>query len=49
MPGGLDRDQVVFELAGLVMGLNQQLLLRGDERGAERARDAVRRILGVDR
>ena len=42
-----DRDQVVFELSGLVMGLNQHLLLREAGDAPERARRAVRRILGV--
>lgn len=42
-----DRDQVVFELAGLVMGLNQHLLLRGDRRAPARAHRAVRRVLGL--
>ena len=47
LDAGLDRDQVVFELAGLVMGLNQQLLLRGDDDAPVRARRAVRRVLGI--
>jgi AcrR family transcriptional regulator len=47
LPAGTDHAQVVFELSGLVMGLNQRLLLRGDRRAPARARHAVRRILGL--
>ncbi|HEU4976273.1 MAG TPA: TetR/AcrR family transcriptional regulator [Baekduia sp.] len=47
LPESTDVAQVVFELGGLVMGLNQRLLLRGDRRAPTRARRAVRRILGV--
>lgn len=48
LPTGTDRKQVLFELSGTIMGLNQQLLLRGDEAAPGRAHRAVRRILGTD-
>lgn len=47
LPADTDRAQVIFELSGLVMGLNQNLLLRGDRRAPSRARRAVRRIVGA--
>jgi AcrR family transcriptional regulator len=39
-----DPDQVVFELQGLAMGLNQAIQLFGDRRATTRAHRAVRRI-----
>ena len=47
LPADTDADQVVFELQGLVMGLNQALRLFSDRRAPTRARRAVRRMLGV--
>jgi len=48
LPADTDPDQVVFELQGLVMGLNQALQLFGDRRAVPRARRAVRRILELE-
>jgi len=48
LPADTDPDQVVFELQGLVMGLNQALQLFGDRRAVGRARRAVRRILDLE-
>src|SRR5947209_1504609 len=48
LPADTDPDQVVFELQGLVMGLNQALQLFGDRRAVARARRAVRRILELE-
>lgn len=47
LPEETDPDQVVFELQGLFMGLNQAVQLFGDRRAPARARRSVRRILGV--
>jgi AcrR family transcriptional regulator len=47
LPAETDPDQVVFELQGLVMGLNQAVQLFDDRRAPARARRAVRRILDL--
>lgn len=47
LPAGTDPGQVVFELRGVVMATNQQLQLQDDSSAPERAKAAVRRILGA--
>jgi AcrR family transcriptional regulator len=42
-----DPRQVVFELRGVTMGLNQAAQLYADPRGRARGRRALRRVLGV--
>lgn len=44
----LDPDQAVFELEAVPMGLNQSIQLFGDRRAPARARQAMRRVLGVE-
>jgi len=43
----VDPEQAAFELYAVTMGLNQEVQLFGDRRGAGRARRAMRRILGA--
>jgi AcrR family transcriptional regulator len=47
LPPETDPGQVVFELLGVVMATNQQLQLHGDAAAPQRAKAAVRRILGA--
>ncbi|MFG1685475.1 TetR/AcrR family transcriptional regulator [Nonomuraea sp. NPDC049269] len=47
LPGGIDADQLVFELIGLVMSLNHALQLHGDRQAVTWARRAVRARLGI--
>jgi AcrR family transcriptional regulator len=47
IPPGEDPQQLAFELRAIVLGLNQSLQLAGDGSAPERARRAVRRVLGV--
>jgi AcrR family transcriptional regulator len=48
LPAATDPDQVVFELMGIAMSLNQSLQLLEDRRAVARARRAMRRALGRD-
>jgi AcrR family transcriptional regulator len=43
----LDVDQVTFELRAIITGLNRDIQLQGDRRAPERARRAMRRVLGL--
>jgi AcrR family transcriptional regulator len=43
----LDVDQVTFELRAIITGLNQDIQLQGDRKVPERARKAMRRVLGL--
>jgi AcrR family transcriptional regulator len=43
----LDVDQVTFELRAIITGLNQGIQLHGDRKAPERARRAMRRVLGL--
>ncbi|MBA2895118.1 TetR family transcriptional regulator C-terminal domain-containing protein [Nonomuraea soli] len=45
LAAGTDVEQVVFELNGIFLALNQQLQLFRDERAVERARRACERLL----
>jgi hypothetical protein len=45
VPPGTDPDQLVFELNGVAMSLNQAVVLAGDGRAAARARKAIERLL----
>ncbi|MGW0663796.1 TetR/AcrR family transcriptional regulator [Streptodolium elevatio] len=45
LPRDTDPDQIVFELFGIYLSLNQSVQLFDDPRAAERARTAVRRLL----
>jgi AcrR family transcriptional regulator len=47
LPAETDPAQVGFELRGIAMGLNQELQLHGDRTAPDRARRAIRRVLGV--
>jgi AcrR family transcriptional regulator len=47
IPAGEDAGQLAFELRAIVLGLNQSLQLARDDTAPDRARRAVRRILGV--
>lgn len=47
LPGDTDRDQLVFELVGLVLALNHALRLLRDRTAADRARAAMSRLLGA--
>jgi hypothetical protein len=46
LPLGTDPDQLVFELNGLAMSLNQSIQLASDTRAGAYARRAVARMLG---
>lgn len=45
LPSDTDPEQVVFELFGIHLALNQAVQLLDDDRAAERARTAVRKLL----
>lgn len=47
LPAGTDATQVIFELHAIKSGLNQRLQLHRDRSAPERARTAMRRVLGV--
>ena len=44
---GVDAEQLVFELRSLITGLNTEIQMRGNPNAPERARRAMRRVLGV--
>jgi AcrR family transcriptional regulator len=44
----LEVDQATFELRAIITGLNQEIQLRGDRKAPERARKAMRRVLGLN-
>ncbi|ADB48590.1 TetR/AcrR family transcriptional regulator [Conexibacter woesei] len=46
LPPGTDPEQIVFELRGVAMTTNQQVQLHNDPAARDRARAAVRHILG---
>jgi AcrR family transcriptional regulator len=47
LPSGTDPEQLVFELNGVAMSLNQAVVLAGDEHAGARARRAVQRLLST--
>ncbi|MFE2107658.1 TetR/AcrR family transcriptional regulator [Kitasatospora sp. NPDC059463] len=47
LPAGTEPEQTVFELTGQVLALNHARRLYGDRRAADRARRAMRRLLGL--
>ncbi|MEU7058647.1 TetR/AcrR family transcriptional regulator [Streptomyces sp. NPDC046197] len=48
LPSGADPEQIVFELVGLYLNLNQSIQLFGDTTAPARTRHALARLLGTD-